>query len=901
MEKRKYPRLAHFLVILSLLFVETLFGLTSREVNKTLCIEKERGALLEFKRGLIDGFDHLSTWGDEENKQECCKWKGIECDTKTGHVTVLDLHNEFLCSTSGCVTSRLTGKLSPSLLELEYLNFLDLSMNDFENSEIPRFIGSFMRLEYLNLSDCSFSGVISIWFQNLTSLKTLDLGDNNLIVKDLRWLSHLSSLEFLSLSASNFQVNNWFQEITKVPSLKELNLSGCGLSKLVPSPADLANSSLISLSVIHLRGNDFSTSCEYSWLFNISTSITSIDLSYNVQLTGQMDDRFGSLVLAGSRKSLEVLASNDNSMFGSIVNLTTFSSLKKLYLQNNVLNGFSMESAGQVSTLEYLDLSDNQMRGALPDLALFPSLRELHLGSNQFQGKIPQGIGKLTELKILDVSSNRLDGLPESMGKLSNLESFDASYNVLKGTITETHLSNLSSLVYLDLSFNSLALKTSFDWLPPFQLQVARFQVGSFGLPPDLMILNLSNNQISGRVSDLIENKYAYRVIDLSSNNFSGPLPLVPTNVQIFYLHKNQFVGSISFICQSYTATTSLDLSRNRFSGELPDCWMNMSNLAVLNLAYNNFSGKVPPSLGSLASLEAVYLHQNSFSGMLPSFSQCQRLQILDIGGNKLTGRIPAWIRTDLFNLRILSLRFNKFYGSIPSVICQLQSLQILDLSANGLSGEIPHCFNNFTLLYQDDSSGEPMGFYIEGRNIPLTYYSYIGDLLIQWKEQESEYKNPLLYLKTIDLSSNKLVGGLANLTFLSVLDLSNNQLSGIIPSSTQLLSFDRPSYSDNAQLCGPPLQECPGYAPPRPHIDHGSNTNPQEHDDDEGYSYLEFHISMVIGFFVTFWGILGCLIVNRSWRNAYFTFLTDMMSWSWLDMISRVWFARLMKNLTRA
>ncbi|XP_049414857.1 receptor-like protein EIX1 [Solanum stenotomum] len=185
----------------------------------------------------------------------------------------------------------------------------------------------------------------------------------------------------------------------------------------------------------------------------------------------------------------------------------------------------------------------------------------------------------------------------------------------------------------------------------------------------------------------------------------------------------------------------------------------------------------------------------------------------------------------------------------------------ILDLLANGLSGEIPHC-NNFTLLYQDDSSGEPMGFNIQVGGISkeiaemrrLQSLNFSRNVL---NGSVIEGIGQMKMLESLDLSRNNLSGvipqGLANLTFLSVLDLSNNHLSGRIPSSTQLQCFDRPSYSYNAQLYGPPLQECPGYSPPKPHIDHGSNTNPQEHDNDEEFPYLEFYISMVIGFFVTF------------------------------------------------
>lgn len=63
--------------------------------------------------------------------------------------------------------------------------------------------------------------------------------------------------------------------------------------------------------------------------------------------------------------------------------------------------------------------------------------------------------------------------------------------------------------------------------------------------------------------------------------------------------------------------------------------------------------------------------------------------------------------------------------------------------------------------------------------------YSYIGDLLVQWKNQESENRNPLLYLKTIDLSSNELVGGIpeeiAEMRGLKSLNLSRNDLNGTL------------------------------------------------------------------------------------------------------------------------
>jgi Leucine-rich repeat (LRR) protein len=105
------------------------------------CIEREREALLKFKEDLIDHFGLLSTWGSEEEKRDCCKWRGVGCNNRTGHVTHLDL------SSNG-----LTGTFSNQLWNLSKLQYLDLSYNYAINFTSIDFISNLFSLEYLNLS-----------------------------------------------------------------------------------------------------------------------------------------------------------------------------------------------------------------------------------------------------------------------------------------------------------------------------------------------------------------------------------------------------------------------------------------------------------------------------------------------------------------------------------------------------------------------------------------------------------------------------------------------------------------------------------------------------------------------------------------------------------------------------
>ena len=244
------------------------------------CIEMERQALLKLKEGLKDPSNGLSSLVG----QDCCAWLGVGCNNQTGHVIKLDLKSQPVCNQvagSGvfCKELKLGGELSPALLDLKYLNYLDLSYNDFQGIPIPNFIGSLNKLSYLDLSYASFGGTIPPHLGNLSNLYHFNLSKflMNFSVSNLNWLSGLSSLHYLSLISVNpiKASTHWLQVVNMLPSLIELHLSGCEIQNL---PQTLQFVNFTSLSVLDLSYNNFNSSLIPHWLFNI-TGLTNLQLS----------------------------------------------------------------------------------------------------------------------------------------------------------------------------------------------------------------------------------------------------------------------------------------------------------------------------------------------------------------------------------------------------------------------------------------------------------------------------------------------------------------------------------------------------------------------------------------------------------------------------------------------
>ncbi|XP_019199097.1 PREDICTED: receptor-like protein 12, partial [Ipomoea nil] len=869
--------------------------------------------------------------------------------------------------------------------------------NDFQGYNIPDFIGSLHSLRVLNLSSAMFSGKVPNQLGNLTNLQVLDLSRNDFLpISNLEFLSHLSSLKYIDLTALRFEVREFVKTSVTLPtSLEELKLSYCKLSDLTPFSAN--SSSSTSLSVVDLSLNNLTSPSVFKWLQNFNTTLTSIDLSHNDNLGGSIPDAFQGMKFLRSfnlssnnftggipnslgnlshltslalnfnglkeplpdlleklskraGKSLQFLRLDGNELFGPLPDITTqFPFLRKLKASYNNLNGSLSSSFGLPPSLEELDLESNEITGSFPDiksLGIVSGLRVLDLSQNNISGTLPD-LTPFPSMEKLLLGINQLRGvLPESIGQLSKLQSLDVRANSFEGVMNEAHFLKLSNLKMLKLSFNSgLSFNFSPDWIPPFKLDVMHFtscklgpkfpkwlrtqsgfselDISSTGISDTMPnwfwdlcskveYLDLSNNKIDGELPDLSTKFGVFPEIDLSHNNFRGPIHSLPPKVKSLYLSNNSFVGSISFVCR-VLKYMSIDLSDNQFSGEIPDCWHHLSRLNNLNLANNNFSGKVPPSFGYLYSLKALQLRNNNFTGELPSSLQnCTLLRILDLGKNQLTRRVPSWLGTSLVDLIIVSLRENQFYGELPLSLCHLSDIRVLDLSQNRIAGRIPHCVSNFTFLSLTKSS---YGTTLAGKIFfAFQYDPYITNILIQWKYNEQEYSRKLRLLKVIDLSSNLLAGdipeefsslhglislnlsrnhltgkiipeigqmgrlesldlshnqlsggipiSLAGLSFLQILDLSNNNLSGKIPTSTQLQSFNPSSYAQNSGLCGDPLPQCPRNVP---------TPKNKEEDEDDGIITPGFYISMALGFSLSFWGFLVTLFLKHSWRYAYY------------------------------
>ncbi|TYH74978.1 hypothetical protein ES332_D05G441400v1 [Gossypium tomentosum] len=805
--------------------------------------------------------------------------------------------------------------LSVSITNLSSLEYLILrGANVFGG--LPDLTGNLVSLKFLDLSQSNLSGP---WTNSKIIGEPLSTHSFRLVVEPIEWTNSkiigeplaTHSFRFVDepIEWTNSKIigDHWGTSCNSLIYLSVNQLSG-------QIPRSLGN--LLQLTHLDLSVNQLSGQIPRS-LGNL-LQLTHLDLLVN-QLSGQIPRSLGNLLQLthlqslGNLLHLTHLHLSMNQLSGqiplSILNLTQ---LEYFVISKNSLEGSIPDEVTAFPNLIYLHLNDNLLNGTFPSwLFTAPSLKEIYLSQNQFSGHIKEFQSK--SLELIALQNNKLHGsLPSSIFQLLNLTDLVLSSNNLSGVIEFRMFSNLPNLKHLDLSYNSLSLtsnttSTVNHILPNLTgLLLSSCNLGEFpqflkGLK-SLESLDLSCNKIEGKIPQWMQevgnvsltylnvshnsltNPWTQRevehfpwnniaVLDLSSNLIRGNLPIPASTINVFLISNNSFNGEVSSLICNASSLQILDLSYNNLSGTIPQCFGNLSDsLEFLNLKKNKFYGTIPPTFAEGCQLTNFNLNGNLLEGPLtPSILNCNDLEVLDLGNNKINDTFPHWLGS-LPKLQVLVLKSNHMHGSLRVNSSKsspfFSKIQIFNLSSNYFSGPLPvRYINSFkaiinlekirrTVSYMGVNNRNGSGFYTYSIGIVMKgQYMELVKIFTMWmiidlsnnqfeggipedfgklnllKGLNLSHNNlnggiptsigNLTSLEWLDLSSNRLSGTipkrLADLPFLSSFNVSDNQLHGQIPQGKQFNTFGNDSYEGNKGLCGFPVSKGCNIIEPAP------------------------------------------------------------------------------------
>uniref|UniRef100_A0A8C5T6R2 TIR domain-containing protein n=1 Tax=Malurus cyaneus samueli TaxID=2593467 RepID=A0A8C5T6R2_9PASS len=474
-------------------------------------------------------------------------------------------------------------------------------------------------------------------------------------------------------------------------------------------------------------------------------------------------------------KKLTILSLKANNLTHIPPNLS--STLKELYIYNNMIQVVEEQDLKALPSLEILDISGNCPRCYNAPYPCIPCPK----GSIEIHSK---AFDSLENLRVLRLHSNSLESIPSSWFKnIKNLQELDLSQNFLMREIGDAQfLTFIPSLVKLDLSFNfelkmyypSLNLSKTFSSLSNLEtLKLKGYvfkELRAKDLQPllglrNLTMLDLGTNFI--KIADLtvFEEFPALKFIDLSVNKIS------PSSGE------SNFYGfcsnpGISEDCLNYGKT--LDLSRNNVFFVNPSDFRGLSSLKCLNLSGNAISQTLNGS----------------------EFSYLSGLKYLDFSNNRVDLLYQTAFK-ELKFLEILDLSNNQNYFEAEGVthvlnfLKNLAHLKKLMMNDNDISTTIDRGMESQSLRILEFRGNHLDALWVDGNDRYLSFFKNLTSLEeLDISFNSLRFLPPLVFedmppsLKILNLTNNLLKsfiwGNLPSLRNLVTLDLSNNLLTTV-------------------------------------------------------------------------------------------------------------------------
>ncbi|XP_022721182.1 probably inactive leucine-rich repeat receptor-like protein kinase At3g28040 isoform X1 [Durio zibethinus] len=557
----------------------------------------------------------------------------LTCDGDKLKIDAEHLHQSPLFQLETLKLSNCNLKNTPQFLFYQYrIKAIDLSYNNLSGMFPTWLVENNTELELLNLRENSFSGQFHLPANSMRDIQLVDVSSNHFsgqLQDDFGKI--LSNAMWINLSNNHFE-GDFPSSICVTSKLQVLDLSSNNFSGEVPKEllTWCTNLRLLWLSHNKFQGEIFSSHFKLS------------QLRYLVLRNNQFT---GSLSLPNNVElwSLEVFDISNNRIEGEIPSwIGNLTSLQILSLNKNLFEG-QFPCKEKLLSMEYLDLSHNFLRGPLPYCFNQNSLKQLNLEGNQFWGSMPSELFNFSALKVLNLKDNNLSGsIPYNInGNLPSLKVLSLGNNYLKGLIPEL-LCQLTNINTLDLSNNCFSgqVPQCFYNISFGKIEAKRAILNSPEYSTDFYITppyKVHGNLLK-YISDDLERSYASRTrfefdfvtknrfevykagflylmsgLDLSCNNLTGKIPVALGNLSSIHalnLSHNRLVGPIPISLSKLVEIESLDLSYNYLSGEIPSELTNLVRLEVFNVSHNNLSGKIP-STNQFSTFEESSYEEN--------------------------------------------------------------------------------------------------------------------------------------------------------------------------------------------------------------------------------------------------------------------------------------------------